>query len=146
MYRIILALIFSIYASSAAFAGGQMLHPNDVDHPPQIQQEEKRPSYWGYHHHGLHQRGIIDQMQKAQQPNKYHSCCSGVDSGECRVTEVNMKDKQVLIDGEWVTISPDAKIVIVEGLNSDEQAVVCASSAGYGEGPTSYCIGLGGGQ
>ncbi len=116
-----------------------------------------KPSFWGYHHNdclengkvrqGLHSRGIVKQLQDAEP--KENKCCDGADSGECRVTEVNMLKKTVMVDGEEISLSGVTKIVIIEGLERDENAVVCATrkvrEANREAEPRSYCLGLRGG-
>jgi|GEM_PF-3720614 len=103
--------------------------------------DEKRLSYWGYRHKSLHDRGIIDQILK----NANSECCGGTDSGECRVSKMNTVTREALIDGVWCPITPKTAIVAVEGLDSDEDVVVCASR--YKNIDThcssTYCIGTG---
>ncbi len=110
----------------------------------------EKPSEWGYRHRnciddkgnlqiGLHESGAIDEMRE----KSGQSCCSHEYQGECRGTEVKMREREVLIDGYWRPIGPYTKIVKdMEKLPDGVQAVVCARNAM--EGP--FCVGLTSGQ
>lgn len=110
--------------------------------------KENRLSYWAFRHDSLHRRGIIKQILDGT----HSQCCGGTDSGECRVSRINWLERKVLVDGEWCPLTADAKAVSVEGLENDEEVVVCAgqtarSFPGYNKTicPSTYCIGQRGG-
>lgn len=117
-----------------------------------------KPSFWAFHHNnciddsgklrkGLHERGIVDQIEQAPRDvGMYANCCSGIHSGECRVTSVNIKEKKVLVDDQWISFDSRTKIVEVEGLEDDEDAVVCAGRSGWYAPSSPYCIGIRGGS
>lgn len=111
--------------------------------------QENRLSYWAYKHDSLHRRGIVDQILKQTKTN----CCGSTDSGECRVSRINTIDHTVLVDGKWCPLSPNAATAVVEGLENDEEVVVCAGKtkrsfpAFYtNECPSTYCVGERGGS
>lgn len=110
--------------------------------------DERRFSYWGYRHAELHRRGVIAELLER---TRGKNCCNGIDSGECRVSEVDLGARRVMVDGEWCPISPDTRITPLESLDAIADgdhpvAVVCASRT-YGKrcDTTSYCIGVRGG-
>ncbi|GEM_PF-5415707 len=114
------------------------------DSEPLIQEEAPGFSFWGYRHRELHALGLIEQLQERTQ----HKCCNSVESGECRVTSVNMPSKEVLIDGKWCPISKDTRIAALEGLGeiadgNETIAIVCAARS-YSPMvcPPAYCIGV----
>jgi hypothetical protein len=161
MLRIFLVSLLLFFTSAATVSAQHRHHEHAQRGTAPAQSlprcEATKLSEWGHRHtncidesgnihKGLHERGIIDQMQSAppSSSNGFRSCCSGVHSGECRVTLVNMREKKVFINGKWADITPQAKIVIVEGLENDEEGVVCAArSHMYSFGsPTAYCVGI----
>ena len=104
--------------------------------------EETRFSYWGYRHDDLHVYKLIDEMQE----RAGNTCCNGPHSGECRVSEVDMGSKKVLIDGRWCPVGDKTKVLPLDGLQAireDEKsiAVVCAGRT-YKECPIAHCVGV----
>ncbi len=105
--------------------------------------EETRFSYWGYRHKELHVYKLIDEMQG----RAGNSCCSGPHSGECRISEVDMRSKLVRIDGRWCPVGDKTKVMPLDGLQdiSEEEdksiAVVCAGHT-YKECPVAHCVGV----
>ena len=140
MRRLIVLLFFSVVLATSV--GAQKWSRDHGTHEPTTPSasEENRLSYWGFRHKSLHDRGIPDQLRASTGEN----CCSGVSSGECRVTRVDMVKHLAMIDGEWCPISKDTAIVPIEDLNKDEEAVLCAGKT-YTVCPQTYCLGLRGG-
>jgi hypothetical protein len=102
---------------------------------------ETRESYWAYRHKELHDRGIVDQILK----NANSDCCGGTDSGECRVSSLDEIHHLVMVDGKWCPYNSNTHVVAVDGLDDDEEAVVCAGKTnrtltGGPECPATYCI------
>jgi hypothetical protein len=109
--------------------------------------EEKRFSYWGYRHHELHERHVIAELIER---TKGKNCCSGIQSGECRISKVDLQHRLAFIDGQWCPMDPDTRTTPLDSLadiqdGEEEIAVVCASRT-YGGTPCSgtrtYCIGV----
>lgn len=106
----------------------------DVQEP-----EGKIPSYWKYRHKSLHDRGIVQQILDKTGSN----CCGGTDSGECRVSYVDMLHRMVMIDGTWCPMTRGTKFAVVTGLKDDESAVVCAGRVSDETNcPPAYCVGV----
>ncbi len=109
----------------------------------------EKPSDWGYRHRtcvdpngkewiGLHESGAIDELDL----KSGKTCCSNIYKGECRATEVNMRERKVLVDGQWKDIAPNTKIVTdMEKLPDGVQAMVCGE-----KWSPPYCIGMTSGQ
>lgn len=121
---------------------------NHGKRPPGPQtNEEKRFSYWGYRHKELHARGIIDELLER---TKGKNCCNGIESGECRLAKVNVRERMAFVDGEWCPMHSDTKVEQLETMRditdgNEEVAVVCASKSEGRKmcmGVTTYCIGI----
>ena len=112
--------------------------------------EEKKFSWWGYRHKELHDRGTVAELIEKSKPV---NCCSGTDSGECRVTRYSTNGvgkRRVIIDDLECDISDDTKIVQLDTFTEQDTVVVCAgrtSAGSYKETvrvcPATYCIGGG---
>lgn len=119
------------------------------DHPGPHGNEEKRLSYWGYRHHEAHKKGLVHMLHKLTNSK----CCDGPDSGECRISTVDMPAKKVMIDGEWCPYDNTTKVAVLEGLESMRDgdatiALVCAGQTNRIAGTerrqcvSVYCIGI----
>lgn len=113
--------------------------------------EEKRFSYWGYRHHEAHAKGLVKRLHRLTNSK----CCDGEESGECRISIVDMPTKRVLVDGEWCPYFDTTHIVILDGLEKmrdgqEAVALVCAAPTNRVEGSERrkcagvYCVGLDG--
>ncbi len=118
-------------APSAPLGIGGMEHCFDENAP--------KFSEWGYCHKELHDRGYIQDLLEQTK----NSCCGGPESGECRLTFINVVDKMVFINHKWVSYADGYKphIAIMYQLQPGF-AIVCASA--YNN--SVYCIGLPGGE
>ena len=111
--------------------------------------EERRFSWYGYRHAELHKQGVIDELLEK---TKGKNCCSGVYSGECRVTKYitdGVGKRRVQIDGMNCEITDDTRIVQLDRFAEQDTVVVCAHKTddparGYErQCPRTYCIGGG---
>ena len=109
--------------------------------------EEHRFGYWGYKHKLLHDHQVITELL-ARTAGK--NCCDGVQSGECRISKINLRERTAFIDGEWCPMAQDTRVTPLDTLanitdGNEEIAVVCASK-NYGgkkcSGITTYCVGI----
>jgi hypothetical protein len=109
--------------------------------------EEKRFGYWGYRHRELHERRVIAELVER---TKGKNCCSGINSGECRVSKVDLLRKLAYVDGRWCPMDPDTRVTPLSSLagmhdGNEEIAVVCANR-NYDPkgclGAKTYCIGV----
>jgi hypothetical protein len=99
-----------------------------------------KPGDWGYGHLQAHCEGWIDELIRIQG----RSCCSGVHSGECRISVVNLEIRKVLVEGIWCELGGVTPIVIP---NMGAFALVCANKKPFlpGSCPSIHCLGIGGG-
>lgn len=110
---------------------------------PEKVERETRFSYWGYRHDEMHTHQLIDELQKTTGSQ----CCDGPHSGECRISEVNMQARLVLVDGLWCPMTNRTKVAPLEGLQDFKDgdraiAVVCAGQGWKNECPAAYCVGI----
>lgn len=120
---------------------------------PNGKPEDSRFSWWSFCHSKLHALGIIDELLKL---NQGKSCCGSEDSGECRVTFVDMRTREAMVDGVICEIPKDVKPHPIENLSNDlikscsdkSLAVVCASASNPDPAlpgrcsSTIYCVGV----
>jgi hypothetical protein len=109
------------------------------------QKAETRLGWWGYGHRELHANGAIQEL--LEKVPKGTSCCSGVHSGECRISRIVTlgNARKVELDGMLCDISPTTKVVSLQRFSEAGYVVVCAArSNAIGNlrtCPTTYCIG-----
>lgn len=116
------------------------------DHP-KTQAPEPKFSEWGYRHRELHAKGVIAEMLERTQGK---NCCNGIESGECRISKVNVRERLAFVDGEWCPMDSGTRITPLDTLTNvtdgeEEIAVVCASQSDRKvpcRGVTTYCIGI----
>ena len=131
----------------------------------QPQEKETRFSWWGYGHDELHAKdpedpealSVIEEFESRFGKGK---CCSGVRSGECRITKFEedrdpsstSTKKRVIIDGEACDVTHGTKFAALNSFKKPGFIVVCAaktyrsSTAAKGTATCStYCIDTAGG-
>jgi hypothetical protein len=55
---------------------------------------EKCLGEWGCGHAELHRNGVVEELQKLTGGK----CCDGEDSGECRITKINIVNRTVILN------------------------------------------------
>jgi hypothetical protein len=99
---------------------------------------------YGYNHHLYHNHngtGVIDELNKQSQIVRGHKCCDSI--GECRETQVNLAETQVLLDGRWCDIPATAfKSWTTPLPDSHSKIVACAGKGSPQICPTIWCIAL----
>jgi hypothetical protein len=128
--------------------------------PTPKQEKETRFSWWGFGHDELHAKdpndkesySVIDELEKRFGVG---ACCSGMRSGECRITKfeedrnpfsLNTK-LRVIIDGEACDVTHGTKFAGLNSFKKPGYIVACAAktyrSANYKGNATcsTYCIG-----
>ncbi|NBV77359.1 hypothetical protein EBR66_04310 [bacterium] len=94
---------------------------------------------YGYRHMEYHKYGSIDALRR-QKDGSMRSCCDNM--GECRATNVNVKERKVFIDGQWCPIPPLVELREDVPLPDVDHDLVCAGKT-YGRTcPTVYCVAL----
>lgn len=135
------------WLSGAASTGEMIPWPRTMPEESAARPEEKRFSYWGYRHRELHEHRVIAELMDR---TKGKNCCNGIQSGECRISKVDLQKKRAYIDGRWCPMDPDTRVTPLDSLadinDGDEEIAVVCASRNYDPkgclGAKTYCIGV----